>query len=64
VILSLFAFASPSDEDTHLRPSLTYRWSDAVTLVAGGNIMAGPESAFFGQLEKNSNGYIRIRYSF
>ncbi len=64
VILSLFAFVSPSDEDTHLRPSLTYRWSDAVTLVAGGNIMVGAESAFFGQLEKNSNGYIRIRYSF
>ncbi len=64
VILSLFAFVSPSDEDTHLRPSLTYRLSDAVTLVAGGNIMAGNGSGFFGQLEKNSNGYIRIRYSF
>ncbi len=64
LLLSLFAFLSPSDEDIHLRPSLTYKWSDAVTLVAGANIMAGEEAGFFGQLQNNSNGYIRIRYGF
>ena len=64
LLLSLFAFLSPSDEDIHLRPSFTYKWSDAVTLVAGANIMAGDEAGFFGQLQNNSNGYIRIRYGF
>ncbi len=64
VTLALFAFVSPSDEDTHLRPSLTYKWSDAVTLAAGANIMAGDQAAFFGQLERNSNAYVRVRYSF
>jgi hypothetical protein len=64
MILSLFAFVSPSDVDTHLRPSFTYAWSDAVGLDLGANIMAGKESGFFGQLEENSNVYGRLRYSF
>lgn len=62
--LSLFAFVSPSDVDTHVRPSLAYKWSDAVTFAAGANVMAGDQPGFFGQLEKNSNAYIRLRYSF
>lgn len=62
--LSLFAFVSPGDEDAHLRPSVTKKWSDAVTIAAGANIMVGDESAFFGQLEHNSNAYLRMRYSF
>jgi hypothetical protein len=64
VILSLFAFVSPSDEDTHLRPSFSYAWSDAVRVDVGANIMAGKETGFFGQLEQNSNIYGRLRYSF
>lgn len=64
MILSLFTFVSPSDEDTHLRPSFTYAWSDAVTLALGANIMAGNESGFFGRLERNSTIYGRLRYSF
>lgn len=64
MIMSLFAFVSPSDEDTHLRPSFTYAWSDAVTIDLGANIMAGNEAGFFGQLEQNSNIYGRLRYSF
>jgi hypothetical protein len=62
--LSLFAFVSPSDEDAYLRPSLSYKWSDAVTITAGGNIMFGEETGFFGQLEGNTNVYLRIRNSF
>jgi hypothetical protein len=64
MIVSLFAFVSPTDEDTHLRPSFTYTWSDAVTLALGANIMAGSESGSFGQLERNSGIYGRLRYSF
>lgn len=62
--LSLFTFVSPSDRDVHVRPSVTKKWSDAVTIAVGANIMAGDESAFFGQLQGNSNAYLRIRYSF
>jgi hypothetical protein len=64
MILSLFAFVSPSDEDSQLRPSFTYAWSDAVRLALGANIMVGSESGSFGQLEQNSNIYARLRYSF
>jgi hypothetical protein len=64
VTTSLFAFYSPNDEDAHLRPSVAYKWSDAVAVTVGGNVMLGTEDTFFGQLEENNNAYFRIRYSF
>lgn len=64
LMVTLFGFFSPSDEDGHLRPSLTYKRSDAVTLTAGANIMFGDDVAFSGQLKDNSNAYRRLRYSF
>ncbi len=62
--LSLFGFGSPNDGDAHLRPTLHYSWSDAVSLAAGANVMLGDDPTFFGQLENNSNVYLRLRYSF
>ncbi len=62
--LSLFAFLTPGQYDMHYRPTLSWKWSDTVTLAAGANIMLGEEHAFFGQLENNSNIYARIRYGF
>jgi|AntRauTorcE11897_2_1112592.scaffolds.fasta_scaffold02238_2 hypothetical protein len=65
LVWSLFAFVSPSDEDYYLRPSATYRVSDALTLSAGGNIFGGENNySFFGQFEKDSNLYARARYRF
>jgi hypothetical protein len=61
---SLFAFVSPNDGDAHLRPSLSYDWSDALRLTAGGNVMLGDDHTFFGQLERATNVYLRVRYSF
>ncbi len=61
---SLFAFVSPNDEDVYLRPSLSYAWSDALTVAAGANVMVGEDPTFFGQLERGSNVYLRARYSF
>lgn len=61
---SLFAFASPNDEDAYLRPSLSYAWSDALTVAGGANVMVGGDVTFFGQLERGSNVYLRMRYSF
>lgn len=61
---SMFAFVSPNDGDAHLRPALSYAWSDALTVAAGANVMVGDQSTFFGQLERASNVYLRGRYSF
>ena len=61
---SLFAFASPNDGDAHLRPSLSYDWSDGFNVTAGANVMLGDPETFFGQLEDASNVYLRGRYSF
>jgi hypothetical protein len=62
--LSMFAFVSPNEEDVHLRPLVSHKWSDSVSIAAGANIMLGDDPTFFGQLQDNSNGYVRIRYSF
>jgi hypothetical protein len=62
--LSTFTFYSPSDQDGHVRPVVSYKWSDAVTIAAGVNAMFGDDNSFFGQLENNSNVYLRLRYSF
>lgn len=60
---SLFVFASPSDEDYYLRPSLAWRRDDHWLFSAGLNIFGGRhEHTFFGQLEDNSNGWLRLRY--
>jgi hypothetical protein len=63
--LSLFTFYSPSDRDYYLRPQVGYRYSDRWNLTAGGNVFGGRDiHTFFGQLENNSNLYVRIRFSY
>jgi hypothetical protein len=61
---SLFAFAALEDGDFHLRPLVSRKWTDAVEVTFGGNVMAGDDDTFFGQLEDNTNVYLRFRYSF
>lgn len=61
---SMFAFVALQDGDFHLRPAVTRKWTDAVAVSLGGNVMAGDEDTFFGQLEDNTNVYLRFRYSF
>ncbi len=59
---SLFTFLSPTDEDYYLRPNVEFRLSDAWNLSAGANLFAGKQRyTFFGQLEDNSNIYLRVR---
>lgn len=63
--LSLFTFYSPSDRDYYLRPSVAYRRSDEWTISAGANLFAGDRLyTFFGQLEDNSNLYMRVRFNY
>ncbi len=64
VRIGFFGFYSPDDKDGHLRPSISYDLSDSVRLTAGANIMWGDATTPFGQLEKNTNAYARVRYSF
>lgn len=62
--LSLFGFYSPNDEDGHIRLAATRDWNDTVALTIGANVMWGDSDSFFGQLEDNSNAYLRVRASF
>lgn len=65
VNLSLFAFYSPTDEDWHLRPSISYRLSDQFSIAAGANLFGGNKDyTLFGQFVDNSNTYLRFRYFF
>jgi hypothetical protein len=64
LIPSIFVFVSPDDGDAHLRPSVAYKWSDTIAATAGANVMFGDDDTFFGQLENNTNAYLRVRYSF
>lgn len=63
--VSMFAYASPSDDDYYLRPALACKLSDAWKVTVGGNIFGGEEPyTFFGQFEDNTNIYAGLRYSF
>lgn len=65
LVLSLFAYYSPSDNDGYLRPIATYRVDDRWTLQGGANWFFGEHSeTFIGQFEKNTNIYAAIRYNF
>lgn len=63
--LSLFSFYSPSDGDYLLNPEIRYNFSDHVWAAIGGNIFGGGEEwSQFGQLDKNDNMYLQMRYEF
>jgi hypothetical protein len=62
--LSFFGYYSPNEKDGYIRPVVIRDWSDAVTITLGANFFWGDEKRFFGQLEENTNVYLRVRYSF
>ena len=63
--LSLFAFFSPDELDTYIRPRVTYKIIEPLAVVVGANLMFGRDDyTFFGQLKENTNVYARLRYSF
>jgi len=65
LVLSLFAFYSPTDDDAYLRPTIKYSINDHWDVSAGGNFFFGKsESTFFGQFEKNTNVYSSLRFSY
>jgi len=63
--LSTFVFVSPTDEDAYVRLYVGYKYTDEVTLAAGGNIFTGSHlNTDFGQFQKNDNAYMKITYGF
>lgn len=74
LILSLFNYYSPTDDDGYIRPKITYKPNDKFSFEVGGNIFWGKEddltsggdeqTTFFGQLEDNSNIFGAVRYNF
>lgn len=63
--MSGFLFYSPSEEDLYARLSASYKYTDALTLTAGGNIFDGEnEYTDFGAFQKNDNVYIKVTYGY
>lgn len=63
--LSWFSFWSPSDGDYLLNPEVKYNFSDHVWAAIGSTIFGGGgKSDQFGQLDKNDNVYVQVRYEF
>jgi hypothetical protein len=63
--LSLFAAWSPSDEDYFLQPLVSYKATDNLTMSIGANIFGGENATTsFGQLQKNDNFFVNVRYDF
>jgi len=62
---SLFGFYSPDEKDFYLKPKLSYRHDDHWSFIVGANKFSGSAiSQQWGQFERNSNVYLRARYSF
>ena len=65
VMVSLFTFYSPSDDDGYVRSSVSYDISDQWKVTFGANLPWGEDDTTeFGQMKRNKNIYTRIRYSF
>ena len=62
---NVFAFFSPSDMDTYIRLNLDYDVNDHCRFSVGANLIWGRDDyTEFGQMERNKNIYVRLRYSF
>ncbi|MDP2157212.1 MAG: hypothetical protein Q8K68_05840, partial [Nitrospirota bacterium] len=63
--LSWFSFWSPSDGDYLLNPEVKYNFTDHIWAALGGMVFGGGKSwSQFGQLDKNDNIYLQVRYEF
>ena len=63
--LSLFTFYSPVDNDYLIQPKVSYKFSDNFSSTLGANIFGGEnETTFLGQLDKNDNIYLSVRFDF
>lgn len=65
VTLSAFVFYSPSDEDFYGRFSISYKYTDNLTMAAGANIFDGSDIyTDFGRFKMNDNVYLKLTYGY
>ena len=65
LVYSAFVFYSPSDRDYYVIPNVMYRLGDYWQFNAGANLLGGQHPyTQFGQMETNSNAYLRAKYLF
>ncbi len=65
LILSLFTYWSPTDQDGYIRPKASYKLTDHWLLETSAGFFFGQYNyTFFGQFEDNSNLSLAARYSF
>ena len=63
--LSFFSFWSPSDGDYLMNPEVKYNFTDHIWAAVGAMSFGGGEKwSQFGQLDKNDNVYLQVRYEF
>lgn len=63
--LSAFVAYSPTDNDCFVQPEVSHRLSDRLSAGLGANIFTGKhETTFFGQMAKNDNVYLSVRFDF
>ncbi len=63
--LSFFSFYSLSDGDYLLNPEIKYNFTDHIWAAVGAVVFGGDESRLqFGQLDRNDNVYLQVRYEF
>ncbi len=63
--ISAFVFYSPNQEDMYGRFSVSYKYTDALTLTVGSNVFTGKcEYTDFGTFQKNDNIYLKITYGY
>ena len=65
ITISAFGFYSPNEEDFYGRFSISYKYTDALTLAVGANIFDGNhEYTSFGAFQKNDNAYLKVTYGY
>jgi hypothetical protein len=63
--LGAFAYYSPSDEDSYVRFTTDYDYSDQLKLTVGANLFQGNDArTMFGMNDENDSVYARARLSF
>lgn len=63
--LSAFVACSPTDNDCFVQPEVSHRFTDRLSATVGVNVFTGKhETTFFGQMAKNDNVYLTVRFDF
>ena len=62
--LSLYTSYNTSNGDYFINPELRYSFTDRVWGAVGANVFGGKPSGQFGQLSRNDNVYLQVRYEF